>query len=110
MIRKLCSIYLISGSLRNNRQVLRTSKVKRERDYHDSQDTQKNKDHNIRERDRHDRGLSSNAKDVLGQRIPCGSRENFLTNPIQELDLSNCESCTPSYRLLPENVSLLILL
>ena len=24
--------------------------------------------------------------------------------PISELDLSNCEQCTPSYRLLPKNV------
>lgn len=26
---------------------------------------------------------------------------------IQELDLSNCERCTPSYRLLPEDVRVL---
>lgn len=27
-----------------------------------------------------------------------------LWKPISELDLSNCQSCTPSYRLLPKNV------
>lgn len=70
----------------------------RESDYHDSEDTAK---HNIRERDRHDVGLSSYAKDVLG----CASKEKLWAKPIHELDLSNCESCTPSYRLLPENVS-----
>lgn len=32
------------------------------------------------------------------------SREKYLYKSIQELDLSNCESCTPSYRLLPEDV------
>ncbi|KAK1354979.1 hypothetical protein POM88_048235 [Heracleum sosnowskyi] len=31
------------------------------------------------------------------------SKDKFLAKPIQELDLSNCESCTPSYRLLPKN-------
>nr|XP_043639011.1 paired amphipathic helix protein Sin3-like 3 isoform X2 [Erigeron canadensis] len=30
-------------------------------------------------------------------------REKYLSKSIQELDLSDCESCTPSYRLLPKN-------
>lgn len=34
------------------------------------------------------------------------SREKHnLCKPISELDLSNCQRCTPSYRLLPKNVS-----
>lgn len=32
------------------------------------------------------------------------SKDKYLAKPIQELDLSNCERCTPSYRLLPKNV------
>jgi len=28
----------------------------------------------------------------------------YITKSIQELDLSNCERCTPSYRLLPDDV------
>lgn len=32
-----------------------------------------------------------------------------MAKPIHELDLSNCESCSPSYRLLPNNVSIVIL-
>ncbi|WCJ20882.1 Paired amphipathic helix protein Sin3-like 2 [Euphorbia peplus] len=30
-------------------------------------------------------------------------REKYLAKSIQELDLSNCQSCTPSYRLLPDD-------
>ncbi|MCO5596002.1 hypothetical protein L7F22_050054 [Adiantum nelumboides] len=31
------------------------------------------------------------------------SKEKFLAKPISELDLSGCECCTPSYRLLPRS-------
>ncbi|KAI3720274.1 hypothetical protein L6452_21187 [Arctium lappa] len=31
------------------------------------------------------------------------SKDEYQAKPIQELDLSNCERCTPSYRLLPKN-------
>ena len=31
------------------------------------------------------------------------AREKFLSKPISELDLSACERCGPSYRLLPKN-------
>eukprot|EP00250_Pteridium_aquilinum_P014819 c22220_g5_i1 orf=585-4820(-) len=31
------------------------------------------------------------------------SKEKYLAKPISELDLSNCERCTPSYRLLPKS-------
>ncbi|KAI4385181.1 hypothetical protein MLD38_003236 [Melastoma candidum] len=31
------------------------------------------------------------------------SKDKYLAKPINELDLSNCERCTPSYRLLPKN-------
>ncbi|CAM8986310.1 unnamed protein product [Rhodiola kirilowii] len=31
------------------------------------------------------------------------SKEKYLAKSIQELDLSNCQRCTPSYRLLPED-------
>ncbi|GAV73182.1 PAH domain-containing protein/Sin3_corepress domain-containing protein [Cephalotus follicularis] len=30
-------------------------------------------------------------------------KEKYMAKSIQELDLSNCERCTPSYRLLPED-------
>ncbi|KAF8390325.1 hypothetical protein HHK36_024850 [Tetracentron sinense] len=31
------------------------------------------------------------------------NKEKYMEKPIQELDLSNCQRCTPSYRLLPKN-------
>jgi len=34
-----------------------------------------------------------------------GKEKYNLSKPISELDLSNCQRCTPSYRLLPKNVS-----
>lgn len=35
-------------------------------------------------------------------------REKYMGKSIQELDLSNCERCTPSYRLLPEDYPIAI--
>lgn len=95
--------------MRNNKQVLRSLKHERDGDDHDWEDQEKRKDYDIRERDRRDRGLALNTKDVIGQKIPSyASKEKFMSKPIQDLDLSNCESCTPSYKLLPENVGFLI--
>lgn len=31
-------------------------------------------------------------------------RDKYYAKSIQELDLSNCQRCTPSYRLLPDDV------
>ncbi|KAK4479744.1 hypothetical protein RD792_015276 [Penstemon davidsonii] len=43
-------------------------------------------------------------KDVPRRKLPPYLRKEKCTvEPIRELDLSNCERCTPSYRLLPEN-------
>ncbi|KAG8366233.1 hypothetical protein BUALT_Bualt17G0055200 [Buddleja alternifolia] len=93
-----------TGCSRNNKQTFRSLKVDRDGEDPDREDGDKNNDRDNRERDRYDRGLAYNAKDVLGQRMSLyASKEKFLTKPIQELDLSNCERCTPSYRLLPEN-------
>lgn len=38
------------------------------------------------------------------------SREKYLAKSIQELDLSSCRRCTPSYRLLPDDVCIFILI
>ncbi|KAK4481866.1 hypothetical protein RD792_012777 [Penstemon davidsonii] len=93
--------------LRNNKQNSRCIKVEhQDGDDHDREDRDKNKDRENRERDRYDRGLAFNVKDVPGQKFPSNScKEKFMAKPIQELDLSNCERCTPSYRLLPDNVA-----
>ncbi|WOL03842.1 paired amphipathic helix protein Sin3-like 4 isoform X2 [Canna indica] len=51
----------------------------------------------IPERERVDKGASLKAPLLSG-------KEKFnLWKPISELDLSNCQRCTPSYRLLPKN-------
>lgn len=67
----------------------------READEHNKEDGNKNKDN---ERDRYDKAQKLSA-----------AKEKYMAKPIHELDLSNCENCTPSYRLLPDNVSSVIL-
>ncbi|CAL0311940.1 unnamed protein product [Lupinus luteus] len=62
----------------------------------------------LKERDREcrERGKSTAIaiKDVSGPRVSLyPSKDMYLSKPINELDLSNCEQCTPSYRLLPKN-------
>lgn len=77
----------------------------RDRD-RDRERDDKDKDRENRERDRADRVLASNGKDISGHRMSLySSKDKYMAKPIQELDLSNCERCTPSYRLLPKNVS-----
>lgn len=78
----------------------------RDRD-RDRERDDKEKDRENRERDRADRILASNGKDISGHRMSLySSKDKYMAKPIQELDLSNCERCTPSYRLLPKNVSI----
>ncbi|CAI9092801.1 OLC1v1028134C1 [Oldenlandia corymbosa var. corymbosa] len=88
----------------NDGHVSRSMKVEdRERDQEwDRED--RDKDHINKERDRSDRGLAFSYKDTVGQRVSSyPSKDKLWAKPIQELDLSNCESCTPSYRLLPKS-------
>lgn len=94
----------ISGLLQNNKQSSRSLKVEEPQgDDHNREDNDRNKDHDNRERDRCDR---FNTKDVQGLKLST-MKDKYAAKPIHELDLSNCESCTPSYRLLPDNVSFL---
>ncbi|KAH7289366.1 hypothetical protein KP509_31G072300 [Ceratopteris richardii] len=79
-------------------------KVERERERERDRDREDGVEHvqvaeKDRERERHltSREVPSH-KGSLG-----GNREKFATKPISELDLSNCEQCTPSYRLLPKS-------
>ncbi|RDX80436.1 Paired amphipathic helix protein Sin3-like 4, partial [Mucuna pruriens] len=72
----------------------------RDRD-RDRDDGMKERDRECRERDK------SNAianKDVSVPKMSqYASKDKYAAKPINELDLSNCEQCTPSYRLLPKN-------
>ncbi|XP_010272120.1 PREDICTED: paired amphipathic helix protein Sin3-like 4 isoform X1 [Nelumbo nucifera] len=63
-------------------------------------DKEKDRDRE-RERDKERERLD---KSVSGHKVPSFSnKEKFMAKPISELDLSNCQRCTPSYRLLPKN-------
>ncbi|XP_020207855.1 paired amphipathic helix protein Sin3-like 4 isoform X2 [Cajanus cajan] len=64
-------------------------------------DGMKKMDHKCGERDK------SNATDDKDLSVPnmplCASEDKYAAKPTCDLDLSNCEQCTPSYRLLPKN-------
>lgn len=76
----------------------------RDRD-RDRDDVIKDKDHEYRDRDRNEKGGGFGNKDVGGHKLSLfPSKDKYISKPINELDLSNCERCTPSYRLLPKNV------
>ena len=65
----------------------------------------RDRDRESRERDRTDRSALYGNKEVANLRMSLNSnKDKYIGKPIQELDLSNCERCTPSYRLLPKNV------
>lgn len=94
---------LLAGIL-SKRHLPRSAKMDdRDRDRELDRDND-NMDRESKERDGLDKGVGSGNKDVSGNKISLfSSKDKFLAKPIQELDLSNCESCTPSYRLLPNN-------
>lgn len=83
----------------------------RDRDRDDDRD--RYRDDEMKERDREFRERDKSPvinKDVSGSKMSLyPSKDKYLSKPINELDLSNCERCTPSYRLLPKNVCLLYL-
>ena len=47
-------------------------------------------------------GMKLTTKEIQKMKVSA-AREKFLSKPISELDLSACERCGPSYRLLPKN-------
>ncbi|XP_021604424.1 paired amphipathic helix protein Sin3-like 4 isoform X3 [Manihot esculenta] len=68
------------------------------------EDGVKERERETRERDRLDKNVAfSNNKDLGGHKMSLFSNKDKFLKPINELDLSNCERCTPSYRLLPKN-------
>ncbi|KAK7317569.1 hypothetical protein RJT34_01918 [Clitoria ternatea] len=72
----------------------------RDRD-RDRDDGVKERDCEFRERDKSNAAAN---KDVSVPRMSLyASKDKYASKPISELDLSNCEQCTPSYRLLPKN-------
>jgi len=84
-----------------------------QRDRDRDSDRDRYRDDEMKERDREFRERDKSPvinKDVSGSKMSLyPSKDKYLSKPINELDLSNCERCTPSYRLLPKNVYLLYL-
>ncbi|KAL9240901.1 hypothetical protein vseg_015069 [Gypsophila vaccaria] len=75
----------------------------RERD-RDHGREERDRDRDCREGDRIDRSSVYVSKEVENIWIPSNLiKDKYIGKPIHELDLSNCERCTPSYRLLPKN-------
>ncbi|KAK7407307.1 hypothetical protein VNO78_09111 [Psophocarpus tetragonolobus] len=71
-------------------------------------DRERYRDDGMKERDREFRERDKSTvianKDILGSKMSLyPSKDKYLSKPINELDLSNCDQCTPSYRLLPKN-------
>ncbi|XP_016647559.1 PREDICTED: paired amphipathic helix protein Sin3-like 4 isoform X1 [Prunus mume] len=93
-------------SLWNEGHLPRSVKVEdrdRDRD-RERDDGVKDRERETRERERLEKNGASGNKEVGGQKISIfSSKDKYLAKPINELDLSNCERCTPSYRLLPKN-------
>ncbi|KAK9750900.1 hypothetical protein RND81_02G228900 [Saponaria officinalis] len=78
--------------------------VKAEHRERDTDHSRENRDFDRREGDRTYRSGVYVSKEVANLRISSNSnKDKYMGKPIQELDLSNCERCTPSYRLLPKN-------
>ncbi|KAK7362067.1 hypothetical protein VNO77_04167 [Canavalia gladiata] len=74
----------------------------------DDRDRDRERDDGMKERDREcrerDRSNATANKDVSVPKMSLyASKDKYAAKPISELDLSNCERCTPSYRLLPKD-------
>uniref|UniRef100_A0A0R0LCZ1 Histone deacetylase interacting domain-containing protein n=1 Tax=Glycine max TaxID=3847 RepID=A0A0R0LCZ1_SOYBN len=94
-------------SLWNDGHGLKQIKVE-DKDRDQDRDRDRYRDDGMKERDREfrerDKSTAIANKDVLGSKMSLyPSKEKYLSKPINELDLSNCDQCTPSYRLLPKN-------
>lgn len=63
----------------------------------------KDRNHENRAIERPDRIASGGKDESVCNISQFPSKDELLVKPINELDLSNCERCTPSYRLLPKD-------
>ena len=66
-------------------------------------DRERERDDMDKERDRENKERDRNA--AIHKMSLFSSKNKYISKSIQELDLSNSEQCTPSYRLLPKDVS-----
>ncbi|CAM6050362.1 unnamed protein product, partial [Sphagnum compactum] len=49
------------------------------------------------------RHFNKPSKEALHKVSAVPTKDKYINKPLSELDLSNCEQCTPSYRLLPKH-------
>lgn len=61
------------------------------------------KDYGNREREKPEKCSFGNSQSGL-PKLSLSIRDKYIGKSINELDLADCESCTPSYRLLPKDV------
>ncbi|CAN6340946.1 unnamed protein product [Urochloa humidicola] len=91
----------------NERQTARTVKTvekDRDKEYEGQGDPEKER---FKEREKPEKISPFNSKEGASHKATAfPSKEKYNFKPISELDLSNCERCTPSYRLLPKNYPL----
>ncbi|XP_047309262.1 paired amphipathic helix protein Sin3-like 4 isoform X2 [Impatiens glandulifera] len=87
-------------SLWNEGNLPRPAKIEEKGRDRDHGRDDRDKDHENQEKDRSEKVFSIRDGGA-GHRSSFPSKDKYIGKPIQELDLSNCERCTPSYRLLP---------
>eukprot|EP00268_Persea_americana_P032753 TRINITY_DN322_c0_g1_i5.p1 TRINITY_DN322_c0_g1~~TRINITY_DN322_c0_g1_i5.p1 ORF type:complete len:1449 (+),score=328.48 TRINITY_DN322_c0_g1_i5:313-4659(+) len=94
-------------SLLNEGHLARPVKAEDRDKERESERDERNKDREReRTRDKDRERLDKNApfpQRESASRTLFSNNEKYMTKPISELDLSNCQRCTPSYRLLPKN-------
>ncbi|XP_060214426.1 paired amphipathic helix protein Sin3-like 4 isoform X1 [Lycium barbarum] len=99
----LASILGKTRSLWSDEHILKSEKVEDRDKDRDCEWEDRNRVRETRERERSDRAAAYGSRDI-GQKMSLyPSKDKYAAKPIHELDLSNCDSCSPSYRLLPKN-------
>lgn len=100
----LAAVLSKTHSLWSDEQISKPEKVEDRDKDRDCEWEDRNRLRETRERDRHDRAVAYGSRDIQGQKMSLyPSKDKYAAKPIHELDLSNCDSCSPSYRLLPKN-------
>ncbi|CAK9220996.1 unnamed protein product [Sphagnum troendelagicum] len=83
-------------------------KIEKDRERDSEKDKERDRDkEKERDGDRHrdkdkERDVKP-SKEALHKVSGIPNKDKFMNKPISELDLSNCDQCTPSYRLLPKH-------
>ncbi|KAK8956962.1 Paired amphipathic helix protein Sin3-like 4 [Platanthera zijinensis] len=97
----------IRESLWGEGQVAKSAKIEEDRERESERDDRDRDRERERDKDRErfDKGSHYVLKDAANHKVPLVLNKEKLNlhKPISELDLSNCQRCSPSYRLLPKN-------